>query len=609
MNKLSTLFLSLGMAMATSFGASADDFTLGYAHGDNTNATALEYSDNGATASAAIHISADFAKTMSGDKLNAVSFYVQSRVNMTSCKVWVRESLDGPNVAESSTLSLTSIYNRDWNKVSLTSPYTISDKGFYIGVTWEQKNQCKIISYIPTLCPDASWTQAPGKAWNNTDIQGTLCIDGLVSGDKRCGFDAMLVNASIFKYFSLTKGSVSCDATVMNQGTKQIEGLTFEVGIEGLDPVAITSTDIIPAGQKAVVTLRIEAPITGLNPDKYNVNYIKITKLGNGTDEFLANNELKDIGSFSVVERTFAKRVLIDEFTGEWCPNCPAGAELIHQVQEYPTYAGKVDALCHHVGDDFEIPEGNGLQLLYNLPARNNYIFCPGFAVDRVSVESTENGKKYTAPVFFPDPVSIMTDLLDQQVNEASLIGVYVDFNTPEADATKLEVSCTVKRVSDILQDNGRLTVYLVEDNVKPVSQAGANASYLHQNVTRAANSTWGEPIIWNDDNEFTFTYEFTLKPEYDLQNLRVQAVVTEYETMKYGNGVTVNWDKAQVYNTNYRKVSDGYTPGSGITNNVIDKNITVKAIYDLNGVQHNDFVKGVNIVIMSDGSTRKILK
>ena len=79
MNKLSTLFLSLGMAMATSFGASADDFTLGYAHGDNTNATALEYSDNGATASAAIHISADFAKTMSGDKLNAVSFYVQSR--------------------------------------------------------------------------------------------------------------------------------------------------------------------------------------------------------------------------------------------------------------------------------------------------------------------------------------------------------------------------------------------------------------------------------------------------------------------------------------------------------------------------------------------------
>ena len=66
------------------------------------------------------------------------------------------------------------------------------------------------------------------------------------------------------------------------------------------------------------------------------------------------------------------------------------------------------------------------------------------------------------------------------------------------------------------------------------------------------------------------------------------------------------------VHNSNYRMVATGYTPDpglSGVDNNLIDETATIKAIYDLNGVQHNDFVDGINIVIMSDGSTHKIVK
>ena len=99
---------------------------------------------------------------------------------------------------------------------------------------------------------------------------------------------------------------------------------------------------------------------------------------------------------------------------------------------------------------------------------------------------------------------------------------------------------------------------------------------------------------------------------KYKLEDLRVLAIVNEYNTMKYGTQTIPNCNEALVHNSNYRMVATGYTPDpgeSGIHDNLIDKTATIKAIYDLNGVQHNDFVDGINIVVMSDGTTHKIVK
>lgn len=620
MKKLSTLFLTLGMAIVTTMSATAADFKLGYCHGNNEDAEAITVDVADEETSACIYIAPDLAKTMSGDVLNAVTFYVRNRINVTSCKAWVRETLDGPNVTESAVLGTTSISNNKWNNVALASPYTIGDKGFYIGVTWVQKKACKLVSYLPYPCPEAAWLQTPGKEWTNTEIPGTLCIEGRVSGDKRCGYDAHMVNVKLSKYFMLNQGYVNSNITVFNQGTKQIDGVTFEIGIEGLSPITITSDVEIPADNSVTVPVEIHAPIHSVIPGEYAVNYVKITKLGNSTDEYEGNNEIKNVGTFLVVDKGYKKRVLLEEFTGEKCPNCPPAANLLHQLLELPEYTDCVDAVCHHVGygsDSFTLSSDEGLSFLYNLPDYG-YTFAPAFAIDRVPVESTnsQTGAKYMAPAFFPSPTSLVTNLLDQQKDEIALAYVGIDFETPKEGDTKLNVTFTAERATEILSDNGRLTVYLVEDNVKAINQAGAGSGFIHQHVTRQANSTWGEPIVWDDDNKFTYTFEFSLQDKkgvkYKLEDLRVLAVVNEYNTMKYGTQTIPNCNEALVYNSNYRIVSTGYTPdpgSSGIENNIIDKKATIKAIYDLNGVQHNDFVDGINIVIMSDGTTHKILK
>lgn len=616
MFKLSTLIMSLGVTLATAFSASAYDFTLGYAHGDDTDATALEYSDANAEASAAIYITPEYAKTMAGDILNGATFYVLNRVSAKSATLWVRETLDGPNLAESAEILPSKIKYGKWNSFDFTAPYTIADKGFYIGITWQQQKSCKLVSYIAAPCPDAAWTKAPGKEWNNTDVRGTLCIEGLVSGDKRCALDAQLVNASFAKYFIIKQKTLKSEFTVYNQGTQQINGLTLEIGIEGLDPISVDLDAEIPTGEKTVINADVNIPIATASPSNYKINYVKISKLGNGTDEYLANNELTDLGSFVVVNKSYAKRVFIEEFTTEKCPKCPAAANLLHQLLELPEYKDCVDAVCHHVGyytDSFTLPTDNALCYLYNAPDFGG-TYAPAFAIDRIPVESYDDysNKYYFAPAFFPSPTSLVTGLLDQQKDVPALAYVDIDFEVPGEHDKKLNVTFTAKRAADILENNGRLTVYLVEDNVKANSQAGAGSSWMHQHVTRETNSSWGEPIVWDENGEFKYTYEFTVRTSYKRDDLRVIAVINEYNTMNWNGKEIIDCLNVPVQNSNYRIVATGFTPDpgeSGIEDNLIDETPTIKAIYDLNGVQHNDFVKGINIVILSDGTSHKIVK
>lgn len=614
MFKLSTLIMSLGVTLATAFSASADEFTLGYAHGNNTDAIALEYTGTNAEVSAAIYITPELAKVMSGDDLTGVTFYMFNRVGVKSCKVWVRETLDDANVAESEEILPASLQFNKWNNFHFTTTYPISDKGFYIGVTWQQSKACKLISFIETPNLNASWTKIPNQAWTNGDITGTLCIEGLVSGDNRSAFDAALMRASFGKYYLVNKSYIQSEFTVYNHGTQQIDGLTIELGIEGLDPVDVNLDTTIPAGQEVSIPVKISLPIHTDDPSKYTINYAKITKLDNGTDEFTGNNELKDLGTFTVLMNSYNKRVLLEEFTGESCPNCPAAANLLHQLLQLPEYKDNIDAVCHHTGyydDNFTLSTDSPLGYLYNIPEYGG-TFAPAFAIDRVPVRSydQQTAKYYMAPAFFPSPTSLVTNLLDQQKEEVALSHVDIDFDVPGEHDKKLNVTFTAKRLSDILDNDGRLTVYLVEDNVKAISQANAPAGFLHQHVTRQTNSTWGEPIVWDDNNEFTYTFEFTLGTSYKLEDLRIVAVINEYNTMNYNGREIPDCQNLLVYNSNYKIVATGEGPTiSGIHDNLIDKTATIKAIYDLNGVQHNDFVEGINVVIMSDGTTHKIVK
>ena len=61
------------------------------------------------------------------------------------------------------------------------------------------------------------------------------------------------------------------------------------------------------------------------------------------------------IGSYTNAQ--VQKRVLLEEFTGEWCTYCPAGAIVMKEVVD--KYQGKVLAAAFHWNDWLEISEVN----------------------------------------------------------------------------------------------------------------------------------------------------------------------------------------------------------------------------------------------------------
>ena len=58
--------------------------------------------------------------------------------------------------------------------------------------------------------------------------------------------------------------------------------------------------------------------------------------------------------------------------------------------------------------------------------------------------------------------------------------------------------------------DNPLITIYVVEDNVKPYSQAGASAGFYDNHLIRAYSSTWGKRPTWDKPYEYSSTAELS---------------------------------------------------------------------------------------------------
>lgn len=583
---LLALFMSEGIAKAA-------DFNIGYVYSDADESTALESEGQNVINSAAIYITPECAKTLKGDLLNGVNFYIYSRSNMSSVTVWVRSELNGSNLAEANQSNINNLKYRNWNELYFDKPYTIGDEGFYIGVSWTQKKIARVVTYHNYDIPNASWCQLDNGEWNNSDVSGAFLIEGMVSGDAKLKNNIALFKAKLDKYFVIANQVYNIKTLVHNAGSEKITGLDYEMDIEGLGTVKATAEADISENSSAEVPVQFSLPIKNTDTPSYKINSIKVTGINGAPDAVIGNNTIMNPGEFLVIENGFKKRVLIEEFTTERCPNCPAAASLLHQILSLDKYKDDVDAICHHAGyytDGFTLPADKEYLWLYN---NGGSAYAPAMMIDRFTI----NGNP--GPVFHVNP-SLITQTLDERLSDISQARVLVDFDPITETETELEVTVTAERASAIMEDTGIVTIYLVEDNIPTNDQAGGGSDYMQQHVTRALNGTWGVPVVWKD-NKFVTTCKFTLERYWVRKNMRVTALISNYNKS--------NPNDCEVYNVAYRSL-EGYSPVSGVENVSTDTHeAEVVGIYDIMGNRHSDYVKGINIVVMSNGTSRKVMK
>lgn len=219
------------------------------------------------------------------------------------------------------------------------------------------------------------------------------------------------------------------------------------------------------------------------------------------------------------------KTVLITDFTGVRCVNCPGAAETVHEMQHQlgddKVFIMSVHAgyLAQPMGDfpDFTTDEGTE----WYCESGSN----PLFAVDHVDLSSSKlNVDQVDAP-------------LSAALAESQKFDIVISNEYDEVTRT-LITETDVVAVSDV-EGNFNLTSCIVEDSIigMQVTPEGLNREYVHRNVFRETlNGAYGESFISGKIyafDECDHKFEVQLDPTYNADQCYILSYIYDAQTKK----------------------------------------------------------------------------
>lgn len=232
------------------------------------------------------------------------------------------------------------------------------------------------------------------------------------------------------------------------------------------------------------------------------------------------------------VETPQARVVLIEEFTGASCTNCPDGHTRLAKIMS--DNKDRVLGVAYHTdgGALFEPVKADGVTSKYdfrNTEATNVALYIyggvsaiPVGGVDRIVVSDTRKlgrdiwGKEATNRMAIPTPVNLHL--------------------SSEYDATKDEVTISVKvAYTGTVTTKNALTISVLESNIidAQLYPDHADPNYVHNHVLRKFLTAYsGKPVLDSLSTKSAgrvLEYSFVFKPEaaWNLDNCDILAFVS----------------------------------------------------------------------------------
>lgn len=289
------------------------------------------------------------------------------------------------------------------------------------------------------------------------------------------------------------------DLTELNEG-----GVITEVGIEISEDASFESSvrQISSVDNEG----KIIAIFTALLPDThyYYRTYVYMPIFN---DYYYGMTE-----SFTTTVR---RAVLIEDFTGQRCMNCPAATQTIYELQEaYGT--SNVVAVAIHSGSFAKLASGKPCPLMTEIG--DEYYNYWGFDYQPVGLVNRKRGSDYS---------NWAAMVYDELGKMASLnISTMVEYDTKSRSA-KIDVK--TNGFSNSVK--GKLQVWLTEDGITSYQYMpdGNNKDYVHNNVFRdAVNGIWGTDfnIGKGEEKEDTFVYIIDESKDWNVENMHVVVFV-----------------------------------------------------------------------------------
>lgn len=483
-------------------------------------------------------------------------------------------------------------------KVELNSSF----EGLFVGYNYKQKSNNYPIGvsskvegpfYIYANIPASKGGN--GEDWYQINSGGYgLSIQLIVEGD----FAPNAVRPLDFGEFTVVKGkSKNVAVSLWNIGSK-LTSIDYTIALDG----KAGAEQHLDFGKDFGLggTHSVEIPFAAASELGASTVTLTITKV-NGEENACVKNSAT--GTLYTVEREFVKRSVVEQFTGTGCGNCPSGHVAMHNMHNL--YGDQFIGIALH--------QFNASDPMYNASYDLGFTGAPQCMVNRSSGVLA--------------PYEQMPEVLKASLDEIALTDVTVTGTFAEED-TKVNATASVE---SLVAGDYNIAFMLTADGLTGTTKSWKQSNYFCKGGGRY-NSQASMPddlkFLWDMGSSYVETYNDVLiassyvssNNKATLPTLVANGTVSSEYTMKMPTKVALK--KALKLNQIYvvallldKKtgaiVNAGrarVTGSTGIEDVTTGTEATVVARYNVNGVQIAAPVKGINIVKMSDGTTRKVL-
>lgn len=488
------------------------------------------------------------------------------------------------------------------NKVELNSSF----QGLFVGYNYKQTSSNYPIGvnsnadgplYIYANIPASKG--GSGETWYQFDSGGMgLAIQLIVEGE----FGQNNVQPLNFGNVMVAKGKTKNVAVSFRNLGSKFTSIDYTISLDGkagAEQHLDFGKDYGVAG-----THTIEVPFAAASELGKNDVTLTVTKV-NGEENACALKSAT--GTLYTAEKEFVKRSVVEEFTGTGCGWCPRGHVGMHNMRDL--YGDQFVGIAMH--------QYNSTDPMYYTSYSLSFQGAPSCMVNRSSGDL--------------DPYYDLPKAFKTSLEEIPLVDITVEGAFSEDTAyvyTKASVESLVSGDYDI-------AYMLIADNLSGTTSKWMQSNYFAKG-SGAYNSKSSIPedlqYLWDEGSSYAATYNDVLisssyvsrQNKATLPTLVANGTVNSDYTLTMptktelkntirscGNEVYViamvlDKKTGAVVNARKAKVADFGTTGIENVNN--NTEATVVARYNVNGVQIAAPVKGINIVKMSDGTTRKVL-
>lgn len=213
------------------------------------------------------------------------------------------------------------------------------------------------------------------------------------------------------------------------------------------------------------------------------------------------------------------RAILIEDFTGQRCVNCPTGTEIINGIVD--TYGeDNVIAVGVHSGPlGFA---GNSKTVGLMTDTGNEY-YTHWDKENKMGQPWVIFNRKTSPDSHYNNWAAMVGTIISEKANlSVKIANAY--------DAATRTLTTTVGAFGTNGTVNGKLQVWIVEDGVKALQMmpdGKPNKEYIHNHVFRAAvNGTWGEEVTVKEGETTTKQYSYKLPEAWNADNIAVVAFV-----------------------------------------------------------------------------------